>query len=82
VEASLTAIFLNGGSGVASTHLTNVFTAELSLNTGAVQGVVNIEATNSAIFCTATVTDAAGATPAFAMDVNLIRVNPHPGTVE
>ena len=52
------------------------------LNTGNVlQGTVNIEATQSAIFCSAIIVDptlfnANGAA------LHLVRVNPHPGTVE
>jgi hypothetical protein len=41
-----------------------------------------VEATNSAVFCTAAVIDAGSATPAFSMPIHLVRVNPHPGTVE
>jgi len=47
-----------------------------------VQGVENVEATNSAIFCTAVVVDADNLTPVFMSPLHLVRVNPHPGTVE
>ena len=45
------------------------------------EGVVNIEATNSAVFCTAKVVDPAADTPT-AFTLPLVRVNPHPGTEE
>jgi hypothetical protein len=65
-----------------STHATLIF-FEAELATGIVnQGVVNVEATNSAVFCTAAVIDAAGNPPVFSMPLHLVRVNPHPGTVE
>jgi hypothetical protein len=52
------------------------------LQTGSVnQGVVNIEATNSAVFCNAMIVDAGAAIPD-GIALHLVRVNPHPGTVE
>jgi hypothetical protein len=55
----------------------------LELATGiAGQGVVNIEATNSAVFCTAQIVEAANAKPGYMSPLHLVRVNAHPGTVE
>jgi hypothetical protein len=51
------------------------------INTGFFIGTVNIEATNSAVFCTATLMEAAGPATT-AAPLSLVRVNPHPGTVE
>jgi hypothetical protein len=45
------------------------------------QGVVNIESTQSGVFCTAEVLDAAASAPT-GIARHLVRVNPHPGTVE
>ena len=44
-------------------------------------GVVNVEATNSAVFCTAKVVDP-DVEGANGHTLPLVRVNPHPGTVE
>jgi len=44
------------------------------------QGAVNIESTQSAVFCNAVVSDAADAGDGIILP--LVRVNPHPGTVE
>ena len=43
-------------------------------------GVINIESTQSGVFCNAIFLDAAGGGLAF--NLPLVRVNPHPGTVE
>ena len=84
VEGSLTLTLPHGATRTFSTHFTSIFTeGSDSLATGTVdQGVVNVEATNSAVFCTAAVIDAAGDPPVFSMPLHLVRVNPHPGTVE
>jgi len=54
-----------------------VFAPELVLN----EGVVNVESTNSAVFCTAKVVDPS-VFGAIGFTLPLVRVNPHPGTVE
>ena len=84
VAGSLTRTLAHGATETFSTHLTVIFfDVGNDLATGAVsQGVVNVEATNSAVFCTAAVIDAAGNPPVFSMPLHLVRVNPHPGTVE
>ena len=46
------------------------------------QGSIIIEATESGVFCTAAVFDAEGFPPVFSTPLHLVRVNPHPGTVE
>jgi hypothetical protein len=45
------------------------------------EGVVNIESTNSAVFCTGKVVDPS-VFGAIGFALPLVRVNPHPGTVE
>jgi hypothetical protein len=81
VEGALTQTLLHGETRTFSTHATSLFVDD-GLNTGAVaQGVVNVEATNSAVFCTAMIVDAAATVPN-GIDLHLVRVNPHPGTVE
>jgi hypothetical protein len=69
----------HGDTDTVSTDNTAVFSDGSVLNTGSVnQGAVNIESTESAVFCTATmVDDARGLT-----EIPLVRVNPHPGTME
>ena len=81
VVGSLTTGIQLGQSAVASTHGTLVFN-DAGMSTGIVQGVVNIESTESAMFCTALIVDASSATPAFSAGIHLVPVNPHPGTVE
>jgi hypothetical protein len=44
-------------------------------------GVVNIESTESGMFCSAMLLDAAASAP-HGVALHLVRVNPHPGTVE
>lgn len=83
VAASATSNLAHGATRTFSSHPTDVFEdLGTPLATGIVtQGVVNIEATNSAVFCTAVVLDAEGI-PDFMSPLHLVRVNPHPGTVE
>jgi hypothetical protein len=98
VTVSLRFLFLtHGGGEIAGTHTSVVshgqtyrvstrstgfsedfaFSPALSVS----GGVVNIESTNSAVFCTAKVVDPEAVKPTgFALP--LVRVNPHPGTVE
>jgi hypothetical protein len=65
-----------------STHFTAFFTAENSLSTGPMEpGVIDIEATNAAVFCAASVEDAA-TTSASGWDLHMVRVNAAPGTQE
>lgn len=73
----------HGSTLLVSTRLTAAFIDNLLIS-GAegVQGVVNIESTQSAVFCTAAVVDSANAVPIFSMPLHLVRINPHPGTVE
>ena len=84
VEGSQTRTLAHGATVTFSTHQTNIF---LEIGPDLVpfyvaQGVVNVEATNSAVFCTAAVIDAENYPPVFSMPLHLVRVNPHPGTVE
>ena len=69
----------HGDTDTVSTDNTALFNDGSVLNIGSVdQGAVNIESTQSAVFCTATmVDDARGFT-----EIPLVRVNPHPGTME
>jgi hypothetical protein len=72
----------NTGVRTFSTHLTNVYADDSVLGTSVLsQGVFNVEATNAAVFCTATVEDAASNSPS-GWDLHVIRVNAAPGTVE
>jgi hypothetical protein len=84
VRGALAQTLAHGATVTFSSHQTFIFGDETSaLETGPIfQGVVNVEATNSAVFCTAAVIDAGASPPVFSMPINLVRVNPHPGTVE
>ena len=63
-----------------STHGT--FFIDFNASTGFIgQGVLNIQSTESAVFCSAMIVDAAGPV-ANGIDLHMVRYNPHPGTVE
>jgi hypothetical protein len=69
----------HGATTTVSTHATEFF--EFSLATGAVaQGALNIESTESAVFCSAMIVEAGSVANSVAL--HMVRVNPHPGTVE
>jgi hypothetical protein len=74
----------HGSTINVSTHFTVAYAIELELlpaATGVNSGVVNIESLQSAVFCTAAIIDGAAAVPD-GVSPHLVRVNPHPGTVE
>jgi hypothetical protein len=63
VEGSATLTAPHGFTVTFSTHAVESFFEISNLQTGSVlQGVVNVESTNSAVFCTAVVVDAGNAT--------------------
>ena len=81
VAGSGTSNLPNGATVTFSTHLTAAFN-DASLNTGTVtQGVLNVEATNSGVFCTAMIVNASLNTVE-GVPLHLVRVNAHPGTIE
>ena len=68
-----------------STHAT--YFGETYLGTGAIaQGVLNVQSTESGVFCSAMLVDAAGGPGAAdvpeGVALHMVRYNPHPGTVE
>jgi hypothetical protein len=66
----------------ASTHRTVFFANETTFATGSLaQGTIDVEATNAAVFCTASVEQADIGTPS-GWDLHVVRVNAAPGTVE
>ena len=72
---------LNGSSLIAATNATAPF-FDTDLNTGAFGGgTINIESTQSGVFCTAVIMAAAGPVEN-AVTLRLVRVNAHPGTEE
>lgn len=81
VEASVTDFaFAHGRTQTYSTHGTP-FVNEVDLGTGFFSnGVVNVESTQSGVFCTAMILRASSVD--VGIDLHLVRVNPHPGTVE
>ena len=69
----------HGRTFTLSTHPAAAFTETVILSTGRVdEGLINIEATQSGIFCNATIVDDVKGVSG----ISLVRVNPHPGTVE
>ena len=79
VVATETFLLTHGSSFTFSTHQTGF--VDNSLDTGAVgQGVLNVESTQSGVFCSAMIVSAGSVASGVAL--HLVRVNPHPGTVE
>ena len=58
IAADVTATIPHGATRFASTHLEATFSRDFDLATGAIQGAVNIESTQSGVFCNAMITDA------------------------
>ena len=83
VAGSVSTTLAHGETKTVSTHETTVFVeaAEVAPGVFLQQGAVNIEPTQSAVFCTAMMVEAAPFVPQ-GIDLHLVRVNPHPGTVE
>jgi hypothetical protein len=72
----------HGATFIAGTHNTVAYVENQSLGGAASNnGVVNIESTQSGVFCMANTIDAASTSPT-GVPLRLVRVNPHPGTVE
>ena len=70
----------HGFTVTVATHAVTTFDAN-SISTGTVNhGVVNIEATQSGVFCTAFIVDAAD--DAEMAQLHLVRINGHPGAEE
>jgi hypothetical protein len=72
---------LHGRTVVVSTHETTLFIEGGYAGGGLIQGAVNVESTQSGVFCSAAIVDA-DAAPEFSFPLHVVRVNPHPGTVE
>jgi hypothetical protein len=70
----------HGGMAIFTTHPIVPYNG-VNLATGGFIGTINIEATNSAVFCTASLIDAGGPAES-ASPLRLVRVNAHPGTEE
>ena len=82
VEASVTRNVIHGQTITVSTNFAVAYGEDANLGTGFVgQGVINIESLQSGVFCNAMTIDAAAASPD-GVTLPLVRVNPHPGTVE
>jgi len=82
VEGQATDTVAHGATVTRATHLTNVY-IDTTLNTGPVaQGALNIESTNSGVFCAALTINAVDGDSIDGESLRLVRVNPHPGTVE
>jgi hypothetical protein len=67
----------------ASTHETNAYFDYIIMTPGVAitQGGIVIESTQSGVFCTAITLDAGSSTPN-GFPLHLVRINPHPGSVE
>ena len=79
VEDAITQTLPHGATQTFSTH--DTFFVETIMNTGFVQqGVLNVESTQSAVFCSAMIVPAA--TPEQGVALHMVRVNGHPGVIE
>jgi hypothetical protein len=77
-----TATVPHGQNYSVGTNFVLAYNLHLNLDTGLViQGVANIESTQSGVFCSAGAINAAAGFPD-GVAVPLVRVNAHPGTVE
>ena len=82
IAGSLSVSVAHGRTQTAPTHNTAAYSEDGSLATGLVgEGVINIESTQSGVFCNAKTIDASAGFPD-GVTLPLVRVNPHPGTVE
>jgi hypothetical protein len=81
VAASDTRVLQHGQSLSFSTGHTAGF-GGINIQTGVLQGLVNIESLQSAVFCTAHHADKTAFGPSAGTAIHLVRINPHPGTVE
>ena len=83
VAGSTTVNVAHGATATLSTHGTFFFneTSVTSPGIAISEGGVNIEATESGVFCNSKVIDASVSLPS-GYGLPLVRVNPHPGTVE
>ena len=82
VAVSFTRTVAHGATVAVSTHATLPYEEDTDLGTLAVsEGVINIESLQSGVFCNAKTIDASAAFPDGVV-LPLVRVNPHPGTVE
>jgi len=73
----------HGATTMVATHDTSFFFEDVLLHPGTsnFKGAINIESTESGVFCSASIVDAVGV-PDYSLSLRLVRVNPHPGTVE
>ena len=82
VVGNHTATVAHGVTYAVSTHEAGAYAEDHLLNTGLVdEGLVNIESTQSGVFCRGATTKSAIGEPDGVV-LFLVRVNPHPGTVE
>jgi hypothetical protein len=81
VAASATLTVAHGATVTTSTHGTFAYGDSSLVTGGLFQGAINIESFQSGVFCNAVVVDSAASTP-LGVPLPLVRINPHPGTVE
>ena len=83
VAGQSTVTLSHGANLGISTHLAFYWFEDATLSTGTeiLRGTVNIESTQSGVFCQAYLVDASAIVPN-GVALHLVRVNPHPGTVE
>jgi hypothetical protein len=81
VAGQTTQAIAHGATVTVSTNEVGAYADEVLGLVNSNRGVLNVEATQSGIFCTAQIVDTAAALST-SSPLRLVRVNPHPGTVE
>jgi hypothetical protein len=83
VAGQVTRTVAHGETLGLSTHLTDYWGEDQAISAGTpiFRGTANIESTQSGVFCQGYLVEAAPSVPT-GVPLHLIRVNPHPGTVE
>jgi len=80
VKGQFTTQVQHGATAAFLTHTVNAV-GGYNLQTGVFVGVVNVESTQSGVFCNGSLMNGADGAESSA-PLHLVRVNPHPGTVE
>ena len=84
IEGSLTRTVPHATTSGVSTHSTVLFDEDTLLSPGSsiMRGTINIESTESGVFCQAYIADARTTVPDSVVPLDLVRVNPHRDTLE
>ena len=71
----------HGGTRTVATHGTNFGGTALDIPSAIIQGVLNVESTQSGVFCSAMIVEAVVGR-VYGIPLHMVRINPHPGAGE